>query len=148
MATEVGAVLTQLTHVDNFLASQRGAVSDATLDASMKSMAQSIISQIGTLPELDVANASRLSTALQATRSFGVHEVGLMGTAINQRVTSHVGKGTSSSTKTQTMRDVRNYFTQNDWAVFQDEKLTLGQKVNIAADRMMLLGLKNHQSLR
>ena len=140
--SETDALLAQMKNCDGFLASQRGVVSDATLESSMKHMAQSIADQVQKMQGLDVANAARLTTGIQATRSFDAIHIGMIATAINQQVTTPKG-GKTQVRGVQTIKDVRNYFTAGDWAVFEDEKLTLSQKVSTGADRMMLLGMRN-----
>ena len=108
----------------------------------MISMAQTITEQIGRLQGLDVANAANLLAAVQAAHAFDATRSSLMATAINQQVV-YTTRGAAKGPSTQTIKDVRSYFTPSDWEVFEDPKLTLNQKVNAGADRMMLLGVKN-----
>ena len=137
------SLLAQIGNCDKFFHSQRGLVSDETLQASMTSMSQSLKDQIGRLPEVDVASAARLNDAVQHASSFSAALKAEMATAITERCTQATNSGLASKRTLQTMKDARGYFTPTDWQSFEDENITLCQKVNVCADRLMLVGMRN-----
>ena len=135
------AVLAQINACDGYFASQRGLISDHTFRASLQSMTDSLSHQINELGTMDVAAAARMNTAIQGTVSFLVEHKQQIASAIATRVLQPTAGKCRRGT--QTLTDVRKYFTENDWKVFEDPKITLSQKVIVACDRLMLLGLKN-----
>ena len=113
------ALLAQIGNCDAFFHSQRGLVSDETLQASMTSMSQSLTDQIRKLPELDVASAARLNDAVQRASSFNAKLKSDMATEITQKCTRGNDSASTSRRQVQTMRDARGYFTPKYWQSFE-----------------------------
>ena len=140
--SHVDAIVSQIAACDAYFASQSSLVSMETLQSSMQSMAESVASQIRVLPALSVADAARMNAAVQNTQSFRQTQKALVATAINAKVTQALPTGNTKANQ-QTMADARNYFTTQDWAVFENSEVTMAQKVTVCCDRLMMLGLRN-----
>ena len=136
-------ILKQLSNCDAFFSSQRRLVSTGTLNASMVSMAESIAAQIKVLPGLDVGAAAELNDAITKSTTFGLEQKQLMANAVNDKCMDVAVTTTPQRRGTQQIRDARNYFTEGDWNVLNNQSIASIQKVAVCCDRLSLAGLRN-----
>jgi hypothetical protein len=130
-------VLQQITGYTKFVQSQEGLLPPAVIAANMDGMVNSLLLQLGNIA-LTTANATLLNTAVSESKFSEEHKLKLATT-----IASRVSVAPIPTKKTQTLTAVLGYFTETDWAFFEDKAVLMFHKVGRLADRCRLLGLVN-----
>ena len=104
---------------------------------SKAAMARSITAQIGSIAFLDVAGATSLNTAIQAS-SFDPPQKETLAKAVSTLMMSSANAATTRRS-TQTLTDVQKFFTEQDWAVFNDKNASLDKKVLVMVERLWIV---------
>ena len=136
-------VLTQLSQCDSFFSSQRGLVSEETLDASIRSMVSSIVSQIQCIEDLDISGSAKLNDALQASRWLTLESKRQIATAINGRCMTAAAAPPSQRRGTQSVKDLTSYFTSSDWQTLENPNTAATKNIAVCCERLMLAGIRN-----
>ena len=137
----VDQLVLQLRNTTSFFASQALILGGDALSDSKAAMARSITAQIGSIAFLDVAGATSLNTAIQAS-SFDPPQKETLAKAVSTLMMSSASAATTRRS-TQTLTDVQKFFTEQDWAVFNDKNASLDKKVLVMVERLWRLNLTN-----
>ena len=108
---------------------------------SIASMARSISLQIGNMKQLDVQGAASINKAINDSH-FPEAERAMLARATQNKCLERTQQGMLRR-GTQTMLNVCEYFTDDDWKVFQNDSSSAHQKIMRMSDRLLLLGLTN-----
>jgi hypothetical protein len=133
-------VLQQVRGCSDFLGSLRCCTDDFKA-TSTASLVQSIITSVGSLQHLQMADCSALNKAVSDSAFSDAHKC-MIATAVGQRLIDGSPPGTTKKV-TQTFVHPAAYFTAADWVVLSDASVTMLQKVSRVAERLQLLNVTN-----
>jgi hypothetical protein len=133
-------VLQQVRGCSDFLASLRCCTDDFKA-TSTASLVQSIITSVGSLQNLTMADCSALNKAVSESAFSDAHKT-MLATAVGQRLIDGSPPGAAKKI-TQTFVHPAAYFTAADWVVLSDSSATMIQKVSRVAERLQLLNVTN-----
>ncbi len=143
MATS-GEIVSNIAGTTAFFRSQASlGIAQDMQRSSMEGMCRSLCAQISGLRCLDVRDAASINESISAS-SFPADLKATMAQAVVQKtMTSNSGTGAATKCTQTVTTGLLNYFTADDWTIFENPACSLGQKVSRACERLRLLNLVN-----
>jgi hypothetical protein len=133
-------IVSYINGCSEFFASQSGLMCKDLEADSMRSMANSVVAQISSLPNLQPADATTMNTAL-TNSSFTIQLKEELARAVHAKLTA-VSSDAAHDKGHQVMTHPFNYLATSDWDSIADMAKTTVHAATIVRQRLQLCGLE------